>query len=1096
MHVMFFEVFADSLAKKFRLPGAASPEDQLKPLIAELFVKIGSDIGLSTDSRTETHLSEHKVRPDMAIYVDKLIAGYIELKAPGLGADAPRLKGKQNKTQWEKLKGLPNLIYTDGREWALYRHGEREGGIIRLDDDPSEVGKAAVKESKVTEISKLIQDFLRWSPTVPHKPSPLAEYLAPLARFLRSEVEAALALDGSNIGSLANEWRSYFFPLATDAEFADAYAQTITYAMLLARLNGAKSLEPQEAAKTLDKGNRLLARTLEILAQPEAVDELRIGFGMIKRSLEALQPHKFLKSRPDLWLYFYEDFLSKYDQKLRQDYGVYYTPREIVELQVRLVSELLDKKFSKKLGFADDGVVFLDPAVGTGTYPVAAIKDGLEKVKARSGEGAIPGRATQMAQNMYGFELLVGPYAVAHLRLTQALESAGAEIPNRLKIYLADTLASPNEVPPGGLTLTHKQLVDEHEAARKVKNEVDVLVCIGNPPYDRQHIDDGDVTTKRKGGWVRFGDQLKGAAKDKKQGIRAIFEDFSDPVSKAGQGVHAKNLYNDYVYFWRWALWRLYEQQSCGGITCFITASSYLSGPAFIGMREVMRRTFDELWIIDLGGDNFGTRKTPNVFNIQTPVAIAIGVRNGIGDPKNPAITKYASIMGVTREAKLSKIKGIDALSTLTWEDCSDEWHSAMLPSSKGNYSKWPLLTELFPWSHSGAQFKRTWPISAHKDVLQERFSKLARTTNSEERKKLFKETRDRKADWKQKNGSQKSISELDSSAETPKIISYAYRSFDRQFAFDDARLGDYLRPELRRAHSDGQLYLTSIPTKVIGKGASLVATGSYPDIDCFCGRGAKDIFPLYRDTKKTRPNITGGLLDILGAHYGLQLSAEDLAGYVYAVMGSQSYSQRFWNELGTPGPRVPITKNSELFVKAAELGKRLIWLHTFTDRFQNRERPVGVPMGTAKCIKGISMEPDKYPEDFEYIEADQHIRLGEGLFGPVPRAIWEFEVSGLNVVRSWLGYRKKVRAGKKSSSLDDICPGSWKPSMTDDLLNLIWVLEETLAMEPDLSPLLDQIVDGDCFIPDELPKPTDAECAPPMPEAEAGDLLKMMENN
>jgi predicted helicase len=132
---------------------------------------------------------------------------------------------------------------------------------------------------------------------------------------------------------------------------------------------------------------------------PARGDELRVGFELLQRSLEALDPAEFLKTKPDLWLYFYEDFLAAHDPKLRNDYGVYYTPREVVELQVRLAGELLEKRFGKKLGFADDGVVFLDPAVGTGTYLVASIKDALEKVKARSGPGAVPARAGQMAEN-------------------------------------------------------------------------------------------------------------------------------------------------------------------------------------------------------------------------------------------------------------------------------------------------------------------------------------------------------------------------------------------------------------------------------------------------------------------------------------------------------------------------------------------------------------------------------------------------------------------------------------------------------------------------------------------------------------------------
>jgi hypothetical protein len=668
MDLSNLQAFADALKAKFSLPGFASPEDQLKPVVGDLLKSAGAAYGLIVESQTETHLSDHKVRPDVAIYVGGLICGYIELKAPGLGADAPKLKGDHNRKQWEKLKALPNLIYTDGRDWALYRGGERPDGqpIVRLHDDPTEKGKAAAPKDDAEGLERLFRDFLGWQPSVPHTPSGLAKYLAPLTRFLRSEVENALAQSGSAVELLANEWRQFFFPDSDAAQFADAYAQTVTYAMLLARLSGAAKLGPAEAAKTLDKNNGLLARTLELLGQPDARKELSVGFELLQRSLEALDPHDFLKSKPDLWLYFYEDFLAAYDPKLRKDYGVYYTPREVVELQARLASELLEKRFGKKLGFADDGVVFLDPAVGTGTYPVAAVKHGLDKVWARSGPGAVPARARQMAENMHGFEILVGPYAVAHLRLTQALEGAinvaktagepEEKLDKRLNIYLADTLESPNAKPPGGLTLTYRALTQEHEAARKVKNDGDILVCLGNPPYDRQTIEEGDTTTQRKGGWVRFGDQVKGGASREEQGERAIFKDFTEPATKAGVGVHLKNLYNDYVYFWRWSLWRLFEQQNCGGIVTFITASSYLAGPGFVGVREVMRRTFDELWIIDLGGDNLGTRKTPNVFIIQTPVAIAIGVRAPKPSPDTPAKLRYARIEGATREDKLAQL--------------------------------------------------------------------------------------------------------------------------------------------------------------------------------------------------------------------------------------------------------------------------------------------------------------------------------------------------------------------------------------------------------------------------------------------------------
>jgi hypothetical protein len=1096
--------FAETLKAKFSLPGSASPEDQLKPPVADLLVEAGATFGLGIETRTETHLAEHKVRPDVAIYSGGLICGYVELKAPGLGADAPSLEGKHNKEQWEKLKGLPNLIYTDGREWALYRSGERRGAIVRFADNPVDEGKAAVVKDDADKLSALLNNFLIWEPIVPHKPTELAKYLAPLTRFLRSEVEAALATEGSDINALAAEWRNYFFPTADDAQFADAYAQTVTYATLLARLSGATKLDPVEAAKTLNKGNGLLAETLKLLGQDRAREELRVGFELLQRSLEALDPADFLKSKPDLWLSFYEYFLAAYDQKLRKDYGVYYTPREVVEFQVRLATELLEKRFGKKLGFADDGVVFIDPAVGTGTYLVAAIKNALEKVRLKSGVGAVAGRAALMAEHMLAFEILVGPYAVAHLRLTQALEGAmnenlaKGEPPNalrgRLKVYLADTLESPETAPPGGLDLTHRALTQEHEAARKVKKEGEILVCLGNPPYDRQQIEEGDTTTQKKGGWVRFGNQAKGGAKPEKQLEPPIFEDFLEPARKANAGVHLKNLYNDYVYFWRWALWRLFEQQNCGRIVTFITASSYLAGPGFVGMREVMRRVFDELWVLDLGGDSHGTRKTPNVFNIQTPVAIALGIRGKTASPNMPANVRYAKIVGDTREAKLTELAGAANLSAIAWKLCSSEWGAPFLPQGAGAFFDWPFLEAIFPWRHSGSQFKRSWPISEDASVLERRWLRLVESSISE-RSALFREASDKKISFKVEGGPS-SILDANQNTPAPKPKRYNFRSFDRQFAFIDSRFGTYLKDDLISTEGSKQIFLSTLFSAALGKGPAITVAANTPDIHFYCGRGGKDIIPLYRDAAASEPNVTAGLLDRLGKSYGTTPDAGDLAAYIYAVLGGQSYTERFWNELETPGPRVPLTKDGKTFAEAVALGRRLIWLHTFAERFHGEGRGGEVPSGKAKNLKGVSSDLARYPEDYEYDPEARQVRVGDGRFGPVEPKVWDFEVSGLKVVQSWLGYRMKKRAGKKSSPLDDIRPERWTPSMTDEFLELLWVLEATLAMEPELSATLDKIVAGQCFKATELPTPTAAQRRAPAAPGEAGALLEMMEDD
>ncbi|WPZ04243.1 type ISP restriction/modification enzyme [Blastomonas marina] len=1100
--------YAEKLTEKFALPGSSSDEDQLKPGVPELLAKAGAAYGLEVETKTETHLSEHKVRPDIAVYVGKLICGYIELKAPGLGADAPKLKGKHNKEQWAKLKGLPNVLYTDGREWALYRSGERPEGqpIVRLHDDPTTAGKSAVEADDAAALGRLLRDFFGWKPNVPHTPSGLASYLAPITRFLRSEVESALEDDGSAVTLLANEWRQFFFPDADNDKFADAYAQTVTYAMLLARLSGAGTLDPAEAAKTLDKNNGLLAQSLKLLGQAEARKELSVGFEMLQRSLEALDPHDFLKSKPDLWLYFYEDFLAAYDPKLRKDYGVYYTPREVVELQVRLASELLEKRFGKKLGFADDGVVFLDPAVGTGTYPVAAIKSGIEKVEKRAGPGAVAARARQMAENMYGFEILVGPYAVAHLRLTQALEGAinsakGEEeedekLAARLKIYLADALSSPDKAPPGGLDLTHRVLTQEHEAAREVKQKGDILVCLGNPPYDRQTIEEGDTITQRKGGWVRFGNVV-GADQEEQGEDPPILKAFVDPATEAGQGLHLKNIYNDYIYFWRWALWRLFEQQEGGGIVTFITASSYLAGPGFVGVREVMRRTFDELWIVDLGGDNLGTRKTPNVFNIQTPVAIAIGVTHGKPDRGTPAKVHYAKVTSESQSGKLTILDGLKGIKSLSWSDCPVDWHKPFLPVGKGDYFEWPKLIDIFPYQRSGSKFGRSWPIAETRELIEQRWMTLLAKTGKE-RQKLFKNNQYRKIERQYRDHVTRNklptIASMKVGSDCPKISRYAFRSFDRQFAMEDIRFNDRMGEVLWRLQGEHQLYLISLATESLAEGQGIIATSAVPDLHHFRGSfGGKDVIPLYLDAECSQANITEGLLDLLEFALGKKPSPEDLAAYVYAVLGGQSYTSRFWNELETPGTRVPLTKDGEVFARAAKLGRKLIWLHTYAERFCDEGRGDEVPKGKATNLKGISSKPEDYPSEYEYDPEKRELRVGDGVFGPVTQEVWDFEVSGLQIVSSWLGYRMKKRAGKKSSPLDDIRPEKWTPAMSDGLLELLWVIEATLEMEPDLKAVLDEIEKGDCFRASELPEPKPEERVEPGKQNDAGGLLAGM---
>ncbi len=242
-------------------------------------------------------------------------------------------------------------------------------------------------------------------------------------------------------------------------------------------------------------------------------------------------------------------------------------------------------------------------------------------------------------------------------------------------------------------------------------------------------------------------------------------------------------------------------------------------------------------------------------------------------------------------------------------------------------------------------QFKRTWVISESFDVLEKRWKTLLASKN---RSNLFKETRDRKVNKQYptldgSGGKLTSLKNLNSGTPALNPTLIAYRSFDRQWALVDNRLGDYLRPNLQRAHSSRQLYLTSLLTNVLGEGSSAILTNLIPDLDHFRGSfGAKHVIPLWQEKEASTPNIAKGVLEKLQNHYGINIPPENFFAYAYAVLFSPDYVQQFWEELTIPGLRLPITKDYALFETTVHLGRQLIFLHTYGDRCVPKNKKTG----------------------------------------------------------------------------------------------------------------------------------------------------------
>lgn len=1087
--------FAAAVTDKMTQVTVGEPEDQLCSPLENFVATVAAVLEWDVICTGETRLPDRLGRPDYAIHLDHLLAGFVELKAPGVGASVTRFSGR-NRDQFKRFSAIPNILYTDGNEWALYRDGELVDKVVRLSGDVAADGKKAAGPHDAHEIERLLRDFLSWQPFIPtdHRGKidlkRFAELLAPLCRMLRDDVTEALKDPKSPLVQLAEDWRQLLFPDAPNEQFADAYAQTVVFALLLGRSEGADPLTLGSAEVSLAAQHNLLSRALQVLTDPGARAEMTASLDLILRVIASVPPAT-LTGPEDPWLYFYEDFLAVYDPNLRKDAGAYYTPVEVVRCQVRLIDDLLVNRLHKPLGFADPSVITLDPAAGTGTYLLGIVEHALNRIEAEQGAGAVPGQATAMAANLYAFELMVGPYAVTELRVSRALRDRGGTLPaDGTHVYLTDTLESPHAEPPK-LPLFLRPIAEQHAKALKVKSSVPVIVCLGNPPYDRHDAVDlkDENNLSRYGGWVRFGDPLPGGTVKERKGKKtqlksakarleqrqrlAILKDFSERAVGAGHGVDIKNLYNLYVYFWRWALWKVFEHRTDQGpgVVSFISASSYVEGDAFCGMREHMRHECDEVWILDLGGEGRGTRKSDNVFAIQTPVAIAIGLRAEKTNSEIPARVHYARLEG-TRKTKLEALDTITDFAGVKWHDCPDDWQAPFRPAGTGKYFDWPMLTDLMPWQHSGCQLKRTWPICHDRETLGNRWRSLL---ESPDRATAFKETRDRKVSQSYSLGRDVRvdlpISKLPRNSPPPAMVRYGFRSFDRQWVLSDARVGDYFRPDLFLAHGDRQIYVASQLVLEIGKGPALTVSVDIPDLHFFAGRGGKDTIPLYRDAPAGKANLIPGVLELLGETYGRKLMPEDFLAYIYGVLAHTKFTTRFAKELETRELRVPITKDPALFEQCRAIGARLLWLHTFCERMVPKGKKRGhVPCGATKCTKAIPGDAARYPDGFEYIYATQTLHVGSGEFAPVSREVFEFEVSGLKVVQSWLRYRMKRGAGKKSSVLDEIRPTRWTGESTTELLNLLWVLEATIEGYPEQARQLEAVIASECFRFNEMP--------------------------
>lgn len=1043
--------------------------------------------------------------------VDGVLTGYVELKAPGKNIDPASFTKKSHEyKQWQRLRNLPNLLYTNGTEWRLYRYGEpvlTSTGYDAVHMHGSFSGHGTLNAPDA--LATFFLNFLRWVPSPITSADQLVETLAPLAALLREEMLLGLSAQEKTykaeqakakkkgeedfvipppLVGLRKDWRDTLAPSTSNEEFADSFAQTVVFSLVVALSEGHDlSLETfSTMAGRLRSQHGLLGNALGLLT--EHLDEkssLYNALAVIVRVMGAASWKYISGGKSDVYLHLYEHFLKVYNPEQRKKTGSYYTPVEVVDQMVRLVDDALRTYLGKEHGLASEGVSVIDPAMGTGTYPLSVMH---QVAKTESLAPAARTRAlNRLAKNLYGFELQSGPFSVAELRLNQTLKEMGGDVPeDGLNLYVADTLSDPyaKQKPVNGNTL--RLLSQLSNKATRVKREVPIQVCIGNPPYK--------VRADKMGGWVNFGPRSKDDSS-------SIMEDFRAP--SLGRKKHVLN--NLYVYFWRWAFWKVFEDSfrtlgsqpdsaQRAGVVCFITADGYLHGPGFAGMREYIRRSASRGWIINVTPEGLRPPAKNAVFAIETPVSIALFLREENTDEETPADIRYVALHGTFAE-KMQALATLD-LDSADFEPARSGWGDKFAPESGGDWDSYPELPDFYASYFPGVKPNKTWVYAPSESVLQERWAELIEGTDLQVRAERFKETRDTKITEGKKplpgsdtfQGSLESLNEQiarELIPDTPNIVPVGYRSFDRQYILADSRLLHMPSPKLWEHRVPGQIFIVEQHSRHPKAGPGLYISSLIPDMNSFKGSEGGRAHPTL--TIGGTPNLTESATQMLRERFG-DNAPGDLVYYLAALTGHPGYVRTFDEPLQQAGIRVPLTADPELWERAVQLGKQVVWLHTYGERGEPlpgmkylRQVPKGanyslpnptVDMARAMPEKKPSFSPDpvtgSLPEE-ENIPVTGTVSFGRARCENVEKRVFDYTIGGNQVLGMWAKYRLKKPIVRQSSPLDEIVQREWPDAWSEEYERLLYTLTHLVHLEPAQEKLLDEVLAGEQIFREEF---------------------------
>ncbi|MBM3227780.1 hypothetical protein FJZ27_02865 [Candidatus Peribacteria bacterium] len=1013
--------------------------------------------------------------PDITVRYGKEIAGWIEVKLPGKPLDH-----QSYAEQFLKYKSsLENVIFTNLQEWELWQWDrsdkEKPKRIKRVSFD---LTKKEAEDLK--ELMEMLVHFFEYQPTLAKTPKQLALTLARKARFLSRQVEEALAAaikeedKEHELVRLRATFEKTLIADISDHQFANMVAETIAYSLFLA------CLEHDERGK-----DEPLTLTNAVDYLPKNVPILSDLFGLISRiakkvpnahhaaialleELNRADMHrirqKLIEHKPgeDPVIQFYEPFLSEYDPAEREGRGVYYTPKPVVDFIVRGVDWLVKNKFGKEEGLADHSVNLLDPATGTGTFLMSAMQQiywNVQKKNKALGKEMVKREFSKITKehilkHFYGFELLIAPYAVAHLKLTLEAERLGFDFKttendtdpdnDRFKVYLANTLDDPKRPPEAFFGFD--AIPQESEKAQTVKRDTPILAVIGNPPYSGISQNPVEVIVEYSKGntYTNAKGQAAIATKDMKRKektwIGNLIEDYKYTEGDRITGKHFKEkkhwLGDDYVKFIRFSQWKI--AQAGEGIVAMITNNGFLDNPTFRGMRYQLMEEFDEIYCLNLHGSTTkkdaapGGGRDESIFNIQTGTCITFFVKK---KKKQGCRVFYKDKYGLKSEKFSYLLETF--FEALEWEELQPKKQYYFFTNKKfggsGEYEEYWQVNNIFSVNTAGfVTGKDKITIDFDQEGIWNNISFMAEQNEHEIRSHFGLKSKDAR-DWTVPTAKKDVVKNLKKEF----VRKCLYRPFDQRFTFYTGNSrGIFASPQIRVMKNFLSAANLGLVASKVNRQASLgyfFVSKEITDFHILDNAGdSSSSFPLYIYPETTQTNLLGEIeresninpvfVKDFSDKLGMTPRPEEMFYYIYAIFHSPEYRKRYSAQLKIDFPRLPLTSNTKLFRVLVQHGNLLVNLHLLGENPFDSSKTIfdepkewNVKIG-GKCPNGFE---DWKVAEVRYEEKEGRVYVNAGqYFEGVEKEVWKFMIGGYQVCEKWLKDRKKA---ERILSTDDL---------------------------------------------------------------------------